>query len=416
MKKLLLLFSLLIFFFPSSQACTTAVISGKFTKDGRPLLWKHRDTWAINNHIKIFEDGKYRCIGLVNSKDKKSKSIWIGYNEKGFAIMNSASYNLNNDTIRQTGYEGRLMKEALQICATLADFEAYLANMELPRRLEANFGVIDANGGAAYYEVGNFTSTKFDANDPTVAPYGYIIRTNHSVTGKLGKGGGYIRYKTANDDFQMAIREGRFSPKSIVQGCSRNMTNSLTHIDLNNYSNIKEHTPTYASFTDYIPRRGTSSSVIIEGVKPGEDASNAIMWAVLGWPLSSVCMPLWLDKEVELPNIVKFDTNIKDSPLCNMALQAKKAAYSYDWGYSYKYYINVNALINADNSGLIQIFTPLENRIFAKADKMIDGWRKNGKDYKEMRQFYQWIDQEIPSFYREQLNIIPTAPKNTKKS
>jgi len=418
MKQFLLLFALFIFSFQTAQACTTAVISGKFTKDGRPLLWKHRDTWAINNHIKVFDDGKYRCIGLVNSKDKKNKSIWIGYNDQGFAIMNSASYNLNNDTIRQTGYEGRIMKEALQTCANLADFEALLNRMDLPRRIEANFGVIDANGGAAYYEVGNFKFTKFDANDPTVAPYGYIIRTNHSLTGKLGKGGGYIRYKTANDDFQMAIREGRLSPKSIVQGCSRNMNNSLTHINLaDTYGAIKENTPTYASFTDYIPRRGTSSSVIIEGVKPDEDASFSTMWAVLGWPLSSVCMPLWLDKEVELPGIVQMDDHLKDSPLCNMALQAKKAAYSYHWGYSYKYYINVNALVNADNSGLIQLFTPLENDIFAKADKMIDGWRKKGKkDYGQMHEFYQWIDREIPAFYAKNLNISPLAPvKTTKK-
>ena len=79
------------------SACTTAVISGKHTKDGRPLLWKHRDTWAVNNKIMQFDDGKYVYTGLVNSKDSQGKSVWIGYNETGFGIMNSASYNLNND-------------------------------------------------------------------------------------------------------------------------------------------------------------------------------------------------------------------------------------------------------------------------------------------------------------------------------
>ena len=38
---------------------------GKYTKDGRPLLWKNRDTWAIHNKIMYFDDGKYEYIGLL---------------------------------------------------------------------------------------------------------------------------------------------------------------------------------------------------------------------------------------------------------------------------------------------------------------------------------------------------------------
>ncbi len=388
-----------------SNACTTAVISGKYTKNGRPMLWKHRDTWAINNKIMVFNDGKYSYIGLVNSRDKSGKSVWIGYNSTGFAIMNSASYNLNQDTIVQAGTEGRLMKEALQKCATIDEFEELLKSMELPTRLEANFGVIDAKGGAAYFELGNFTYKKFDANDVTVAPYGYIIRTNHSMSGKLGEGGGYIRYVTTNKHFLQAIKENKFTPKSIIQGCSRNMTNSLTNVDLNSFDNIKENHPTYVSFTDYIPRRGTSSSVVVEGVKAGDDPKNTVMWTVLGWPLASVCIPLWLSDKVDLPNIVKYQEKLKDSPLCNMALQAKEFAYSYKWGYSYKYYINVNALINADNTGLIQLVTPMENRIFDKADKMIYSWENI--DFNQVKDFYNWIDTKIPEFYKNTWNIIP---------
>ena len=48
-----------------TYACTVAVISGKYTKDGRPLLWKNRDTNYINNQIMFFNDGKYEYMGLV---------------------------------------------------------------------------------------------------------------------------------------------------------------------------------------------------------------------------------------------------------------------------------------------------------------------------------------------------------------
>jgi len=93
MKKKFIVLGLLLFFVVMTGfACTTAVISGKATKDGRPMLWKNRDTYSVNNKIMIFHDGKYTYVGLVNSKDKTGKSIWIGYNSAGFAIMNAASY------------------------------------------------------------------------------------------------------------------------------------------------------------------------------------------------------------------------------------------------------------------------------------------------------------------------------------
>ena len=59
-----------------------------------------------------------------------------------------------------------------------------------------NFGVIDARGNGAYFETNNFTYVCYDVNDARVASYGYLIRTNYSLSGLLGKGHGYIRYKT----------------------------------------------------------------------------------------------------------------------------------------------------------------------------------------------------------------------------
>jgi hypothetical protein len=391
-----------------SFGCTTAVISGKFTTDGRPLLLKHRDTWALNNKIHTFNDGKYSYTGLVNSGDLKNSSIWIGFNDQGFAIMNSASYNLNNDTIKQTGEEGKLMKLALQTCRTLADFEQLLMNLEKPTRLEANFGVIDGEGGAAFYELGNFNFTKFDANDRKVAPYGYIIRTNHSLTGKLGKGGGYIRFTTAEKVFTDAIRFSDFNAKSILQNLSRNLTNPLIKTDLNDYRNIEQKTPTFVPFLDYIPRSGTSSSVIVEGVDNGEDPTFMTMWSVVGWPLSSVVIPIWLDKNMDLPEMVKYDTTIEDSPICNLSLQLKKRAFSYDWGTSSTNYIDINAVLNADKTGMYQVLKPFEYEIFEKSYHLIRKWRKSKINISEMKEFYSWLDKAIPKFYKDNFGLIPS--------
>jgi len=406
MKKAFLLSAILFLYILSGFACTTAVVSGKYTKNGRPLLWKNRDTYSLKNKIEVFEDGKYSYTGLVNSKDTLGKSIWIGFNEKGFAIMNSASYNLNtNDTIKQSGGEGRLMKRALQTCASIDDFEKLLNNLDKPTRLEANFGVIDANGGAAYFEVGNYIVQKFDANDPGIAPYGYIVRSNYSFSGKMGIGGGYIRYETAVNVFDDAIELNDMSAKTIIQKASRNLTHSLTGTDLNSYSNIKSGTTTYVCFEDLIPRNITSSAVVVEGVKAGEDPAYTTMWAAVGWPLASVTVPVWLSKKCELPGLLRYDNKLKDSRMCALALETKKRCFPYKWGTSSKHYMDVNALLNADNTGVLQIIQPFEDSIFEQAESMLNKWRSTKINYSEMKEFYDRIDSKISEFYKDKIGI-----------
>ena len=105
-------------------SCTTFIISGKNTSDGKPILYKHRDTGTLDNAIVFFSDGKYQYIGIVDSKDTWKSEVWGGYNSAGFAIMNTAAYDNNTgDTTKLTDQEGVVMKLALQNCATLADFE-----------------------------------------------------------------------------------------------------------------------------------------------------------------------------------------------------------------------------------------------------------------------------------------------------
>lgn len=405
MRTFISVFLLFFFIHISGIPCTTAVVSGKYTKDGRPLLWKNRDTQALNNKVMKFNDGKYLYTGVINSSDTLGKSIWQGFNSAGFAIMNSASYNLNNDTIKQSGTEGRLMKLALQTCATVDDFEELLKGLDKPTRLEANYGVIDASGGAAYFELGNFGYKKIDVNDPKIAPYGYVIRTNYSVTGKMGIGGGYIRFVTADKMMKMAVKENRLTPETIIREGTRNLTHSLTHMNLEDYSNIPANHETMIYFEDFIPRRLTSSSTVVQGVKKGEDPAYTTMWTVLGWPLTSVTIPVWLSKKAELPHIMQYDKNLKDSPLCHMALTAKKRCFPYTWGTSSKHYMNVNGLINADKTGTIQLIHPFEDKIFAKAEALLNSWREQKISQSEMTAFYKWIDQKVPEFYKNTFGI-----------
>jgi len=401
MKKIVLLALMALTLYTASFACTTAVISGKYTKDGRPMLWKHRDTWSVNNKLMVFHDGKYVYTGLVNSKDKTGKSVWIGYNSTGFAIMNSASYNLNNDTIKQSGLEGRVMKQALQTCATVDDFEKLLNNMPKPTRLEANFGVIDGNGGAAYFELSNFKVVKFNANDASTAPMGYIVRSNYSFSGTPKNGAGYIRYVTANNVLDEAVKSGGIVPEDILQGLSRNLTNSLTGDNLWQYDNLPAGIKKFVWFEDFIPRSGSASSCVVEGVKPGEDARLTIMWSIIGWPLASVTIPVWITKHDDLPTVVTYNDSVKDSPLCHYALKLKKKAYCYNWGKSAKHYLNVNALLNAGNTGIMQKLKPVDDQLIQQGHELLDAMRRDGYDAKKIKAFYNSVDKTVVTNYHK---------------
>ena len=324
MKNILLTVTLILIIVYSSFACTTTIVSGKATVDGRPLLFKHRDTGDSQNKVMFFEDGNYEYIGLVNAKDTDGKEVWAGCNSAGFAIMNSATYNQNlSDTTKLKDREGFVMKQALQECTNLQDFEELLKKLPKPLGVDANFGVIDASGGAAYYETNNYKFTKYDVNDPAVAPYGYIIRTNYAFTGERHEDYGVIRYQTATEMFEQAYASNSLSHKFLLQDVSRSLNHSLTKTNLREQIPATEDSKAFVNFKDFIPRYYSSATTCIQGVKNDESAELTTMWTILGFQLSSVAIPTWIAGGKEMPKILMVDST-GTAPLCDKALTLKK--------------------------------------------------------------------------------------------
>jgi len=52
-----------------AQECTTAVFSGAATPDGRPILWKNRDTDTLSNKVVHVDDKPFSYLGVVNAQD-----------------------------------------------------------------------------------------------------------------------------------------------------------------------------------------------------------------------------------------------------------------------------------------------------------------------------------------------------------
>ena len=157
MKKLLVILLALAYSI-SAFCCTSVIISGKVRTDGKPVMMKHRDTSHETNDIQWFQGEKYAFIALVNTDEPFDKEVWAGTNSAGFSIMNTATYDLKEDDVpaELMDREGYLMYRALEICATVADFEHFIDTLSKPMGVEANFGVIDAQGGAVYYEMDNW--------------------------------------------------------------------------------------------------------------------------------------------------------------------------------------------------------------------------------------------------------------------
>lgn len=400
MKLFKLLFVLLLNY--NLFACTTAIISGKVTADGRPLLLKNRDTDVSNldNRLIFNSEGKFSFIGLVNSGDINNENVWAGYNSAGFAIMNSASYNLKgDDTTNLADMEGIIMKKALMVCATVEEFEKFLAQYPKPLGVEANFGVIDAAGGAAYFETNNYSFKKFDVNDPATAPGGYLIRTNYSFSGAENEGYGYIRYESASSLFRQYTSNNKISFEFLINDVPRCLNHSLTMTNLTSDLPADNITPKYVSFRDYIPRYSTSAAIVVQGVKENESPRLTTMWSVVGFPLTSVIIPVWLLDNGKMPALVQADSSGK-APVCTYALQLKEKALHPRMD-SRDNYLNVAVLLNRQNTGIRQQLNTLEQEILSSAKEKLNKWYSNGLNQDEAVEFYKWIDERVTKYLQE---------------
>ncbi|MDR1552077.1 MAG: C45 family peptidase [Prevotellaceae bacterium] len=400
MKNILtVILIILIVTVQKSTACTSAIITGKATHDGRPLMWKHRDTGTENNRIIYAQGAKFSYIGLTNSNDIKNEEIWAGTNSAGFCIMNTASYNLKDvdDKTESKDREGIIMRMALEYCATISDFEHFLDTVKKPLGIESNFGVIDANGGAAYYEANNFTYTKYDANDPEIAPNNYIIRTNYSCSGREDAGMGYIRYENAKYLFENRQSE-KFTPEWIFSSASRSYYHSLLSCDL------QTAMPEYAIDQDYIPRRSSAAAIIFQGVKPNEAAERTTMWTALGFPPCSVAVPLWVKGGDKLPEIMLKADNNNNSPLCNKVVALKHKVFHIERGNGEKY-MNFSLLYNEKGTGIIQKIKPYEKEIFEETHKKINEWNTSSWNAENIHAYYKYLNEKIIKIYKDLFDL-----------
>lgn len=368
MKRILIVMSLLCSVM-LGEACTSAIVSGSLTANGRPLLWKNRDTNDQNNRVERVKahDGLYEFVGLFDARDMRDTAAWMGFNEKGFAIMNTASYNLNNDNVpeKDMDKEGVVMRMALERCVTVDDFEKLLNDLPKPMGVEANFGVIDAQGNGAYFETGNYKYVKYDLKDE---PSGIITRTNYSYSGVKDKGYGYVREKNEQYLLKKHIAAKDITPSVFTEEISRTFYHSVFG---KNYNNGAQR---YVVDQDFIPRRISTASTVIEGVLPGEDASLTTMWIALGYP---PCADIHMVSTGEdgVPAVLSGTGKDNHSAQCDKVQKRKSEVFSLkrDNG---KQYVDLSKLYNKKGTGYCQVLVKENMKKYAEGYKMLEEKRK----------------------------------------
>lgn len=285
MRSILLIFAFVLGVF-GADACTSAIVSGKLTVSGRPMLWKNRDTSHLENFVAKVEatDSTHAYIALFNKGDNQLREAWIGVNDAGFAIMNTQSYNLAPDTAKIKDREGLVMSDALARCTSVADFANLLSRYPRPIGIQANFGVIDSQGNGGYFEADDHSYTFYPLTDDEPL----LVRTNFSESG--GDGGlGYVRYDNAIHLLEPYGSVGGITPALFTEELSRSFYRSDLKRDF-----ATGKIPEVVVDLDFIPRYSTSATVVIEGVSPTDAADSAVMWAAPGYPPCSTVYPATL--------------------------------------------------------------------------------------------------------------------------
>lgn len=391
--------------FSKAEACTSAIISGKLTADGRPLMWKNRDTSNLDNCVRFMKGEKYDYIA-VTGYAKNPRSIWIGTNDAGFSIMNTLSYNLNDEDGPKGNRNGSMMARALEICRTVDDFRNYLDTIPHPILASANYGVMDAEGHAGYFETGNKGYMFYDVDDPRVAPHGYIVRSNFSVGGRFEDGGGHIRYQQAENSVYKGTGTHEMTPRWIFRNLSRSFENPLMEIDLRSGILNKPNGSGWTTEQDFIARKSTSCAVVIQGVKPGENPEATVMWTSIGYPPVTPFVPLWVaEADKKLPRTIFTPTEKgATSPLCDAGNQLRNKVYNYKRGNLVDNYFNWERLFNNNGNGYMQLTEAFEDNLFNGLYKKV-AKIEAAPDVKSIHNLYDEIDAAMLEHYRDAFDM-----------
>ena len=124
------------------------------------------------------------------------------------------------------------------------------------------------------------------------------------------------------DFMEEASRENHLEAEYLIAHISRYLVHGVTKMNVYDYMPDTENDTKFFPFHDYITRYSSASVLLVQGVQPGESPLHTVSWTIMGWPLTTVAMPLVLLPSGKLPAVVT-DDGTGHSWLCEKGLQLK---------------------------------------------------------------------------------------------
>lgn len=345
------------------EECTSVVATGAGTVDGASLLWKNRDNPSeLSNKVVFVDDQPYSYLALVDGEPGNGRLAWAALNAAGFAVANTATTNL--PPYEPSGNPSILMGDAARTCATVDEFEQFLRhNFGKNRGTRSNFLAVDAKGGAAIFETHANGVKRLNAVD---APEQYLGNTNFSRTGTPDQGGGYLRLER-EAELLKAAPAGKLSVEYVLQVMSRDLGHTLLrHPERAQWPTFPADRPVWIHTNHTIDRPSSASAVIIHNVKPGEDPKRATMWVVLGEPVTSIAVPLWVAAGAPPSELWegKDAALLKESARLKEVLRPLKSAEGRE-------YLDLTRLDNASGTGWLPATLAAERENLRQAGELL---------------------------------------------
>jgi len=263
--------------------CTIGVASGTVTVDGRPLLWKVRDTSSnYREHVSYQATSPYSYLAVHGI----GELIYMGLNEAGLATGNSSVFSPGSGNSNSAAQRHILQN----------DDSVDGVREELTLKVEQGlcnatgcFPFIDALGHAVIFEVSRSNwILEYDAlapgrEDQGVA--GFVVRANEfhqQLDGTDDISIGYGRYESGTYNVAGLIRENALSVQAIIQGSD----------GPNQGCEFVRYGP--GRILESISRPTNRSTIVVHGVAPGEDPALATMWVILGHSNYGIAVPVWV--------------------------------------------------------------------------------------------------------------------------
>ena len=307
------------------------------------------------------------------------------------------------------------MKKALGQCATVAEFETLLVQTQNAGNvtLSTNFAVMDTLGNVAFYETSNKTFTKFDVNDPAVAPNGYLVRTNYSFTSPYYETTNHVgeqRYKAACKYMEDTFGEGKIDAVRLAHEMPRYLYHGDTQVNLWNEMPANLSDTKYVYFSNFIPRFTSASAALMQGVLPNEVAANTITWLAVGWPCGSFMVPILITPSLVFPEVVKRQPSTYKSEMCSDAVTLKNTVFTlYRDNEQVTDSIDLAKLINTEQTGLLQRMVAADNVVWQQGNNMIQKLRAGTLTHADLSTYYEWVD----AYWRQTFGDVVTSIQQT---